>query len=54
MKCESWASLLARTFVSPCLGRKPKVRVATTFYELLIKVIAKPQQILYAIPGRWA
>ncbi len=28
-KCDSWASFLARTFVSPCLGNKPKARVAT-------------------------
>jgi hypothetical protein len=29
MKCDSKASLLARTFVSPCLGCKPKVKLAT-------------------------
>jgi len=29
MKCDSQASLLARTLVSPCLGYKPKARVAT-------------------------
>jgi hypothetical protein len=29
MKCDSWASFLARTFTSPSLGRKPKVRIAT-------------------------
>jgi hypothetical protein len=28
MKCDSWASLLAHTFASPCLGREPKTRVA--------------------------
>ncbi len=28
MKCDSWASLLARTFASPYLGCEPKVRVA--------------------------
>jgi hypothetical protein len=28
MKCDSRASFLARTFASPCLGHKPKVRVA--------------------------
>jgi hypothetical protein len=27
--CDSWASLLACTLASPCLGCKPKVRVAT-------------------------
>jgi hypothetical protein len=29
MKCDSQASLLACTFASPCLGCKPKARVAT-------------------------
>jgi hypothetical protein len=29
MRCDSWASLLAYTFASPCFGREPKVRVAT-------------------------
>jgi len=29
MKCDSQASFLACTFVSPCLGYKPKVRVMT-------------------------
>jgi hypothetical protein len=29
MKCDSRASLLAHTFISPCFGCKPKVKVAT-------------------------
>jgi hypothetical protein len=29
MKCDSKPSHLAYTFASPCLGHKPKVRVAT-------------------------
>ncbi len=29
MKCDSWASFLACTFVSLCFGHKPKVKVAT-------------------------
>jgi len=29
MRCDSWASFLARIVASPCLGRKPKARVAT-------------------------
>jgi hypothetical protein len=29
MRCDSWASLLACTLASPCLGHEPKVRVAT-------------------------
>jgi len=28
MKCDSQLSHLARTFVSPCFGREPKVRIA--------------------------
>jgi hypothetical protein len=34
MKCDFRASLLARTFVSPYLGRKPKARVVTHFFRL--------------------
>jgi hypothetical protein len=29
MKCDSWASLLSRTFVNLSLSHKPKARVAT-------------------------
>jgi hypothetical protein len=29
MKCDFWASLLAHTFTSPCLGCEPKVKVVT-------------------------
>jgi hypothetical protein len=29
MKCDSWASLLAHTLASPCLGCEPKAKVAT-------------------------
>jgi hypothetical protein len=29
MKCESWASLLAYKFASPCFGRELKARVVT-------------------------
>jgi hypothetical protein len=29
MKCDSRASLLAYNLASPCLGRKPKAKVAT-------------------------
>ncbi len=35
MKCDFRASLLVRTFISPCFGRKPKARVMT-FYVCLI------------------
>jgi hypothetical protein len=30
MKCDSQTSLLACTFVSPYIGREPKIKVATT------------------------
>ncbi len=33
MKYESWDSLLACTFASPCLAHKPKVRVAIVKYR---------------------
>jgi hypothetical protein len=33
MKCDSWASLLACTFASPCLGHKPKARVVTIMHD---------------------
>jgi hypothetical protein len=29
MRCDSWASLLARTFASRCIGREPKAKVVT-------------------------
>ncbi len=31
IKCDSWASILADTFASPCFCHKPKVKVATIF-----------------------
>jgi hypothetical protein len=40
MKCDSQASLLARTFVSPCFDHKPKAKVVTiVFQESLLLVI---------------
>jgi hypothetical protein len=33
MKCDSQASLLARTFASPCFGHEPKARVVTTLMK---------------------
>ncbi len=33
MRCDSHASLLAHTFASPCLGRKPKARIATILID---------------------
>jgi len=35
MECDSWASLLACTFASPCLGHEPKARVATNDQDLI-------------------
>jgi hypothetical protein len=47
MKCDSRVSLLARTFVNPCLGREPKVKVATTFlWTLLFTCDAPPSSLL--------
>jgi hypothetical protein len=36
MKCDSQASLLARTFTSPCFGHEPKAKVATLVLTLFI------------------
>ncbi len=33
IKCDSRASLLARTFASPCFSREPKARVVTICYQ---------------------
>jgi hypothetical protein len=41
MKCDSLASLLARTFVSPCLGHEPKARVPTLSIQKLKLAMAK-------------
>ncbi len=32
MRCDSQASLLARTFASPCFGHEPKIRVVTKLH----------------------
>jgi hypothetical protein len=42
MKCDSWASLLARTFTSPCFGHKPKAKVVTK--KIYLTNIQKPIQ----------
>jgi hypothetical protein len=34
MKYDSWASLLARTFASLCLGHKPKAKVVTIMVDI--------------------
>jgi hypothetical protein len=36
MKCDSWASFFALTFVSPCLGHKPKAKVATFIFFMFM------------------
>jgi hypothetical protein len=38
MKCDSQASLLARTFASLCFGRKPKVKVVTNCVSITLNV----------------
>jgi hypothetical protein len=37
MKCDSQASLLARTLTSPCLGCEFKVRVTITTMDITVK-----------------
>ncbi len=39
MKCDSWASLVAYTFASPCLGHEPKAKVATRTAHFLFAII---------------
>jgi len=36
MRCDSQASLLAYTIVSPCFGREPKVRVTTSYVRFVL------------------
>ncbi len=43
MKCDSWVSLLAHTFASPCLGRKAKARVVTD--DLMLRLMRIPNQV---------
>ncbi len=55
MRCDFWASLLARTFTSPCFGRKPKARVATTFlYKIsMLYVFANNLSYLTSFARPW-
>jgi len=41
MKCDPWASLLARTFASPNLGCEPKVNVVTLYLFIMKFISAK-------------
>jgi hypothetical protein len=43
MKCDSRASLLARTFASPCPGCEPKVKVTTKPIIIAIVVTKNPK-----------
>ncbi len=45
MKC-SQVSLLAHNLVTPCLGREPKVRVATTMKVQLLKLQTKNKHLV--------
>jgi hypothetical protein len=53
MKCDSWASLLAHTFASPCFGREPKVRIATflvtTSRNLMVCVLAQLMVFIFSL-----
>jgi hypothetical protein len=50
MKCDSQASFLARTFVSPCFGRELKAKVATgmveNYYEMINNSSKFPKAML--------
>jgi hypothetical protein len=39
MKCDFWASLSARTFVRPCFGCKPKVKVITASFHCHVSLM---------------
>jgi len=48
--CDSWASLLARTFVGLCFGCEPKVRV-TTLYVFYFNFFS--HNLLFFFPLIW-
>jgi len=52
MKCDSQASLLAHTFINPCLGCKPKAKVATIV--LIIKSTLFYHKLFMALEGYFA
>jgi hypothetical protein len=39
MKCDSWASLLARTFASHYFGREPKAKVTIIMVIFLVLIL---------------
>jgi hypothetical protein len=41
MQCDSWASLSAHKLASPCLGRKPRARVATKVFSEVVFMFCK-------------
>jgi hypothetical protein len=41
MKCDSQVSFLAGTLTSPCFGREPKAKVATTSLQLSCRKCCK-------------
>jgi hypothetical protein len=46
MKCDSHASLLARTFASPYFGCEPKVEVTTkSFKKIKVNLIKKSKTL---------
>jgi hypothetical protein len=55
MKCDSRASLLARTLASLCVGYKPKVRVSLEFWHCCLrhvsKTMIKKMEILGVVDG---
>jgi len=45
MRCDSWASFLARTLVSPYFGHEPKAKVATN--SVVLNIIILKVKFLY-------
>jgi len=41
MKCNFRASFSARTFVNPCLGCEPKIRIATLWVRLGFNILCQ-------------
>jgi hypothetical protein len=46
---DSWASLLARNFATPCIGREPKARVATWPFYVVCHVAIRYDVLIVLI-----
>jgi hypothetical protein len=52
MRCDSWASLLASTLISPCFGREPKVKVVTICTLIGEELLISPQFCAHPISAK--